>query len=190
MCVLFLLVRVSSQSIRRRNVPWRRRRKARVSLHSGSNIARSSDKLKVVRMRRTIRPSVAVPQGSLTYGSSAAAEKCLFCFDESLVLFLSSRTPRNLLECILHPMLARCDTIRFQGARGPEIDGRFWTRAICFARGFRNLLVVCYAEICTAIKSGRELLAKSAEDWFPYWNFRFDTARRLVFVKTSNLINL
>lgn len=82
------------------------------------------------------------------------------------------------------------DTILFQGTHGPEIDGRFWTRAICFARGFRNLLVVCYAEICTAIKSRRELLAKSAEDWFPYWNFSFDTARRLVFVKTSNLINL
>lgn len=35
-----------------------------------------------------------------------------------------------------------------------EIDGRFRTWAICFSPEFHNLLVICYAEICTAIKSG------------------------------------
>lgn len=53
-----------------RNVSRRKRRSTMgaVSMRSGSNIARSSDTLKVVRMRRTVRSS-----RSLTYGGGGSS---------------------------------------------------------------------------------------------------------------------
>lgn len=129
-----------------------------VSLRSGSNIARSSDGTQGSAHAKD-RPLLKVP--NLRY-SSAAAEKCLFCFDESLVLFLSSHSPAG---GIFQSMFWRsaCDTG----------SGNWWkvlNAGNLFLPGVSVIYWIFVMQRYAPQSNRDELLVKSAEDWFPYWN--------------------